>query len=265
MTLLNISNSLFTPFGADVSGSDPLSHTFTDTLSLTQTVGVSLSVQETVTDNLDLTQTVGIVLTVQHPITDILDFQQTVTLYRSQIMTVSDVIEFEDTLTIAGNFTTVIRHTIPFSESTIDRIYENNIISVPSVLILKEQNYVTLQSPTSAIILPNPLFSDTESNVNDVHLSKTVGGKKYSYIKTTKRKHLKYEFNFRYKKCLELRNFLDSSNDIWLTMTNWKNEVWKVILINNPITFTAIDREMYSVTLEFEGYKIVPGDYRCFN
>ncbi len=124
-------------------------------------------------------------------------------------------------------------------------------------------SYITLYSINGSILLPNPVFGDSEESVNEVLINNTVGGKRFSYVKTSKRRKLEYKFEFRYSKMIELQNFLDACNLDWLTLINWKQEIWNIKIVTNPIIYESISIGWFSVILDMEGYLILQGDYHC--
>jgi hypothetical protein len=137
-------------------------------------------------------------------------------------------------------------------------VFAQNVFSV----ILASKKYILLQAPFSliqtSVILPNPLLDDNESLVSDFTLRRTMSNVPYTYVKTTKNRRLRYTFTLNRMKALELEAFFDAYNGADIKMLNWKGEIWKVKLINNPIDFTQTRRaepggDRTDVNLEFEG------------
>ncbi len=144
----------------------------------------------------------------------------------------------------------------------------DNIYVTTTPLIVFHDNgtavpFIILTSTFSAITLVNPNFGDSEALINEVIINKTVGGARYSYIKTSARRKIEYTFNIRYSKMLELQLFLDNNNLEWILLTNWKNEIFYAKVTNNPVIFKGISRGWYSVELQFDVYSVQKGFYLC--
>lgn len=145
------------------------------------------------------------------------------------------------------------------------------IITYPDTIAIVARLYVTLESNSTIIILPSPLFGDTQQLVGVVNINRMVDGTVYTYVKTPTRSKLTYKFELKRQKAAELQQFLDGSNTQWIYMQNFKGELWYVRVTNNPITFTATGRgyvnqtsgpyknqcvgniEVHQVELTFEG------------
>ena len=129
-------------------------------------------------------------------------------------------------------------------------------------VILASKKYVLLQAPfgliQTSIVLPNPLFGDTENLLSDLKIRRSMDNTVYTYVKTVKGRRLKYTFTLNRLKALELEAFFDAYNGADIKVLNWKGEVWKVNLITNPIDFVQTRRaepggDRTDVNVEFEG------------
>lgn len=139
--------------------------------------------------------------------------------------------------------------------------------TMPTIYVAKAQRYTVLTGATRTIILPNPEFSDAESNTGNFSLRRGMAGKVYTYVKKTDFRKLNYTFHIGRTKAKELMDFLIENNTNVITLNNFKGETWFVYIISNPNDLTTQgrfasscnpdrDREKVSVTLEFEGVKI---------
>ncbi len=154
------------------------------------------------------------------------------------------------------------------NQDNIQRNIDGNTITIPGLIGTRSNNqkarYVILQSKNSVVILPSPLFGDTQSNVSELKINRSVKGKVYTLIKRTQRQRLTYKFEVKRQKSNELQLFIDDNDLEWINITNWRGEMYYAKIINNPITFSAISRdgrclqsnERHQVELEFEGFLI---------
>ena len=126
---------------------------------------------------------------------------------------------------------------------------------------------IRLEAPLPVIqtisILPNPQESDTENLLNNLDVKRAMNGMKYSYVKSNPRRRLTYEFRLTRMKTLELQAFIESYFDSEIKITNHKDEVWHVRLVNNPFDFSNVGaafgapgREFANIQIQFEGVKV---------
>jgi hypothetical protein len=120
---------------------------------------------------------------------------------------------------------------------------------------------VVLGVPAQSVVLPCPLFGDTESYTGEMNLKRTMTGDTYTYVKKTGTEKLKYSWNLGTYKAIELRDFLIAHCQELITLQNFKGEIWYVFLTNNPFEFSHAARwqpsgERVDITLEFEGVKL---------
>lgn len=171
--------------------------------------------------------------------------------------------------------------TAPAAGNIVTKTVSGTTFTLPDVTVIVVASYVTLQSVTGIILLPSPLFGDTQNPVGAININRMVNGALYTYVKTTGRTKLSYKFELKRQKSYELQTFLDNNDIQWLTMTNFKGEVWKVKITNNPIIFEATGRgyvnavtgpyknmcqgnqEVHQVTLEFDGFLVSGASATC--
>ena len=131
--------------------------------------------------------------------------------------------------------------------------------------VVTSKKYVLLQAPynfiQTSVVLPPPLFGDTENLISNINLRRAMNGLIYTYVKSSKSKILKYTFRLTRMKALELEEFFRYYNSYEIKMQNWKGEIWKVNLTTNPIDFVQTGRDAPTedrtdVNIEFEGVKI---------
>lgn len=198
--------------------------------------------------------------------TDVFQLIQRFDISVSPQTRLSNLLYLRDNWVLYQSLTLALHDTLTLSDGpTFPYRYDRTFVPVPSFQVFKNgpYPYVTLLSIQSMIVLDSPIFGDSEAPLNETKISLTVGGRRYSYNKTSALRHLKYEFQIRKRKYIELQNFIDNNNLNFIHLTNWKGEHWAVVLANNPIEYSAISQDWYSVILEFEGYKFLNGDYRC--
>lgn len=202
-------------------------------------------------------------------ITDVLVFKQEVPVPGAgSIQIINDKLVFEQSINQQGHYTRSITDYLIFQENGVTKLLDNVSVVIPTIVGFtsskNEKNFwTTLISRSGAINLPNSEFGDSESNITEVMIIKAVGGRRYSHVKTSRRRKLTYIFNLKRTKALELVAFIDLSNLEYIQLYNWKRELWLVQIINNPVVMTAISNGWYQIKLEFEGYKFVPGNYKC--
>lgn len=126
---------------------------------------------------------------------------------------------------------------------------------------LVQPHQVTIQSALGAIVLPNPKFDDSVQNNNKLTLTKVLSHKNYVYIKRQSRVQLSYTFQLGRRKSIELRQFFQANVDEFLTLTNWKGEIYYVKFGNDPIELETTGRYEYEyekvmVDLQFQGVKL---------
>lgn len=223
---------------------------------------------ETISQNLTFNQSFNRQLHNTPAFSDVLFFDDTWHIKYKTNFDINQQLFLIDNFGLHGHYTFAFHDQLSFSEDHVSELFDNEIITLDVWQVTKDSTecfnpFIYLNSLTSAIKLESPVFGDLQANINEISINRTINGSRFSYIKTSRRKHLKYEFNLRCNKYLELLDFIDQSYLNTITLTNWKNEVWMVRLVNDPIELKAPSRDMYSITLEFEGYLVKKGIYKC--
>jgi hypothetical protein len=123
-----------------------------------------------------------------------------------------------------------------------------------------------LQAPygsiNTAIALPNPQLNDTETRDQSVTPKRTMNGLTYTYVKSSNNFTFNFLLRLSRNKSLELRTFvLQNQQEEIMVGMDWREEVWRMRLINNPIEILtqAHDETCFAevdVTLQFEGTQI---------
>lgn len=121
-------------------------------------------------------------------------------------------------------------------------------------------------------MLPNPDLGDLRSKVLSVNIRNTINGTFYSYKKSNAtyitnpnntvskydRYRLIWEFKLRRGKADELKAFIETYSGYAWRVVDWKERVYRVHLINDPVDFTCITGDgLHVVRLELEGYRYV--------
>lgn len=124
--------------------------------------------------------------------------------------------------------------------------------------------YVILEcTETSTIItLPCPQVADSEKNLHQQVIVRSMTNKMYTYIRRNNLKQLGYTFLLGRKVTQNLQAFCNINIDKVITLSNWKGEIWKVYITNNPLEYTGKslfenEGERWDVPFEFQGVKIL--------
>ncbi len=268
-----------------------LSFSITDTLILTQTLGIvffpnNLSASNTLiftqnavatrllstktaSNSLSLTQTV----TGQREAINFLILTQSATAtiaflpgIASNTLSLTQQVVLDTVIIALVSNTLNLTQTVN-KDSIGDKSASNTLIFTQLALgiTLQAKTFVILQAPfefiQTTVVLPNPLLDDTVNLVSNLTLRRNMNGSTYTYVKSNKNRLLKYTFTLDRLKALSLQDFLDAYNGSHIKVQNWKGEIWKVKLINNPVDFVQTRRyapgsDRTDVNLEFEGIQI---------
>lgn len=259
-----------------VTSAKPTSSTLalTSTLTYTHTHAIK--------QNLNLTQSISLIATHQYNQNQItfnqtlhyslkttlissLTFTSSAKVSRSKLLPSSSSIAFNQSIKAwITNLNQHITQQIVFQDQYLKAIPINNqYIYVPVATFSKPTTkcQVILYAPKQVLVLPCPLFGDTQSLSDSMVLKKTMTGLIYTYVKQSDLQKLKYDFLISKNKALEVRSFLQLYYSDRFTMNNWKGENWLVFITNDPIDMVTSGiwdpgQESVKVTLEFEGVKI---------
>jgi len=124
-----------------------------------------------------------------------------------------------------------------------------------------EAPYPMLQTLT---VMPNPQFSDQETNLNTVSRKLAMDGTRYTYVKRRTRRKLLWSFKLSRNKALEVRAFFMSYFASKIRITDYRNRVWLGYFTSNPFEFDTPSRaapaispmprgETQTIDIEFEG------------
>lgn len=240
-----------------------------DTYTVTQEIEVQKVHIETITQTLNLTQDQYASRVIMNTwfanqtinVTKVISRTVTQTYAPTQTVLTNNVISRTVTDTLVYNPTNV--QNIPIIGSNSGAPTHQFSYTVPNihVVLIPRQCRIILAVPSRTIILPCPLFGDSQAPQHEINLKRTMTGDTFTYVKKTKAQKLTYSFDLWSNKYLELRQFyIDFSSEV-MTLQNHHAETWLVNILNNPLEFSNDERwmkkgERYSVTLEFEGVKI---------
>jgi len=124
-----------------------------------------------------------------------------------------------------------------------------------------EAPYPTLETMT---VMPNPKFSDQETNLNTVNRHTAMDGTRYTYVKRRTRRKLRWTFQLSRPKALEVLEFFKAYHASRIRITDHNDRIWLGYFTTNPAEFETIKRaapaivpmprgETVSIELEFEG------------
>jgi hypothetical protein len=216
--------------------------TASNTLTLTSTTDFARAAQNT----LNLTSTaVGSIGGIEESASNTLSLTSTATV---------------DTILLL-NLTSDLILTHTAIETQVTLLSPSNTLTFNQTLLnvtLGTKKYVILQAPFDSrqvsVVLPNPLWGDTENITSEMSLRRSMNGRKVTHVKTNKNRRVNYTFRLLDKpKALELLEFCRYYNSDLIRLQNWKGEIWKVNLLTNPIDFVQTRRYGTDVALEFEG------------
>lgn len=127
----------------------------------------------------------------------------------------------------------------------------------------RRRQVMTLSVPGKTIILPVPHFGDGEGITDSFNMSYAVDGTVYTTVRRSGTKSINFEWDLKYPKAEELKEFIWDNNSKAIRIDNWNGEIWIVRLLTNPIDFTDNLRPSLCesdssviVALEFEGVRI---------
>jgi len=142
------------------------------------------------------------------------------------------------------------------------------VITLPevfySLVSVKTCQFVSLAASATgqSIVLPTPEFGDTEDHQQRHIPKRSMTNVLYTYAKKNSLQKLMYRFVIGRPMALRLESFLSNNIANVIDMQNWRGEIWKIMITNNPIQFTARslflnEGEKYEVDLEFTGVRVI--------
>ncbi len=111
------------------------------------------------------------------------------------------------------------------------------------------------------MLLPNPVFGDSEAPRDTVQIRRAMDGTMYSYVRTTEgRRELQFELNLTRLKALELVAFMRSYHASVIELTDTLGQIWIGNFTNEATEIENSERaedkpgrELTTVRLTFEG------------
>lgn len=256
---------------------------FTSTLFLTQEVGLLVSkavggtnvlamehravgtrvITREVTQTLTLTQEMYRER-FDESVSQTLVLSQTVAAPKLAPRSVSHGLTLTHAVSVALTLNRAVSHSLVFqnSFSRVIALPGQPVVTVPEVQVVKVRSLVILESGSGVIVLPAPEFNDKEGGNGRINIKRAMDGTRRVYKREQPSSRLMYDFIMDRKKAIELRQFILNYNSSVIRMTNWKGEIWYVVLTNNPFQLTedAYWQSSWgnkcSITLEFQGVKV---------
>lgn len=252
-------------------------------LGISQHIALQLSHAEAASNTLTLTQEMYLNRTDENE-PQALTLSQTATVQKIKNISVVQTLNFTQASYANGTpITLSVTDVLVFKQShdrptgipsmPIVTIPSGYVVVVPDVSPLDTLCYpyrgtlTLLEIPGTSVILPTAEFNDSQSYNGQVTIKRAMNGHRRIYHrKMGIAQKLHYDFVIDRRKAIELRQFLIQANSVPIKLTNWKGEVWQVVITNSPLTFTedsywgpgssASSGNKSSITLEFEGARI---------
>lgn len=229
------------------------------TLTLTQQAVYSIIYTRSVSHTLTMTQQAVAFRECRNTLV----MSQTVVCVKSKHLTVSQTLNLTQTLhrnIIVGR---VLTDTLVFLEGQPKDSGIGVDLTSPSAVatLVPRSCLVIIGVPEQTVILPCPQFGDSEAYQGQVNVKRTMTGDTFTYVRKGRVEKLQYTFHVGTHKAYEMQKYLLSHAAKLHTVYNWKGEVWKVYITNNPVEFVAAERwqnkgERHEFTLELEGVKV---------
>lgn len=116
---------------------------------------------------------------------------------------------------------------------------------------------VRLAAHQTVTYLPNPEFGDSEAILSEVQRKRALDGTLFTYIKTTQRRKLIFQFNLTREKSLELNAFFQAYHSETILLTDHNDVTWTGKFTSNPFDFNSNGRdEAQAIQFEFEGEEV---------
>ena len=229
------------------------------TLTMTQQATYSIIYTRSVSQTLTMTQQAVAFRECRQTLV----LSQSVVCVKSKHLTVTQTLTLTETLhrnIIVGR---VLSDTLVFFEGQPKDSGIGVDLTSPSAVatLVPRSCLVIIGVPEQTVILPCPQFGDSEAYQGQVNLKRTMTGDTYTYVRKGRVEKLQYTFHVGTHKAYEMQKYLLSHAARLHTVYNWKGEVWKVYITNNPVEFSAAERwqnkgERHEFTLELEGIKV---------
>lgn len=238
-----------------------------ETLAFVETKIPGLRRNYTINENLFLVERASGIVAKITANSESLVFTETLVFQRVRIRNIHETLNLTENLTKANIYVRNISEVLPLQNGMYLPIKVGGvIIYVAPVQVIKvpKKCFVMLDcaETSTAITLPCPQMGDSEKNLNQQVIKRSMTNVLYTYIRKNDLQELKYTFLLGRPLCQALENFCYTNIDKVLTLTNWKGEIWKVYISNNPLEFDSKglfegEGESWEISLEFQGIKIL--------
>ena len=105
--------------------------------------------------------------------------------------------------------------------------------------------------------LPDPSFGDSEALLDQVNKKRALDGTLYTYVKTTERRKMLFQFNLTRGKAMELYYFFEAYFATEISLTDHNEIEWLGNFTSNPFDFGGAGRdEQQEIQFEFEGVAV---------
>lgn len=134
-------------------------------------------------------------------------------------------------------------------------------IPLPVAVGTIDMAVMVLTGKYGSITLPTPEFDDSDGNIQSINVVRTTQGSTYTFVKSSDRRKLEYNFRISLAKSFELRAFLIANLSETFVIQDWKSNTWIAKFVGNPHDLEAEGRwskenEVIRVDLEFEAVKV---------
>lgn len=98
---------------------------------------------------------------------------------------------------------------------------------------------IVLKAPypnfTHAIVLPNPKFGDSETQIRELDIKRSINGTPYTYARVTNNQRLLYQIEITRQKSLELKAFIERYTGFAWELIDHKNQKYRVKYLSDFI------------------------------
>lgn len=226
-------------------------------------------ISKTVSQTLNLVSTATVVKVISRSLSQSVNFQQTIVRTQTRNLLLTHNLIFQNEHNVPFNDLNIPIPNLQIiniqnSDQTLEGAFvliNNGLLFVSGGKLRRRKKYVILQVPSRTIILPAAELNDGENNESILSIRRMMNGDTKTYVKTTNRVKLSYDFVIDTDKAEELEKFIYDFNTDYMSLINWKDEIWRVQLQNNPVSFVTEGRygncrEKNNVTLDFEGVRL---------
>lgn len=120
---------------------------------------------------------------------------------------------------------------------------------------------ITFQAPydliQATIQLPSANLGDYIAPQAKTIIRNSMDGTLYSTVKTNNRIKFDWDISLTNAKARELDQFIAAYNSYYWRVYDWNENMYRAVLLTNPIQFTPVSKNSVNVRLEFEGALIV--------